>query len=392
MNRLTQIIVPLFVGAMGLHCSETPQGVFGASEDAVVAVGADSVFYIPPSDNTTSIQDTTGDADESSDASDADGVNEDSVIGDTVMEEDGLDSTNSDTEVSDGGSDSTTELDGTGDSTDAEDTTDVASPLPCIPGDYCDDENPCTFTDICNEDSVCVGEAKDCDDGNPCTFDSCDPENGSCLTEEAPGSCGVSGVCEAGICVEYCDDGTQAPCPVVFGGDVILSTAEDITLYEEYTVITGHLTLASPELLVALPNLETVSGSIFVSGISMSHGFTFPALKTVGSDFKIQFNEVLTSFDVPSLETVHGSLMVQSIPFLVNLEFPSLVSIGDELLLKNNVNVKSLDLPLLEGPLPSMVITGNESLPQCLVYALKNQVEPDSVDIATGNCIPCNCD
>lgn len=37
----------------------------------------------------------------------------------------------------------------------------------------CDDGDPCTESDICQDGGECAGVAKDCDDGDPCTEDSC---------------------------------------------------------------------------------------------------------------------------------------------------------------------------------------------------------------------------
>ena len=44
---------------------------------------------------------------------------------------------------------------------------------------FCDDGDPCTENDICQNGS-CVGTPKDCDDGDPCTDDFCNSSTGEC--------------------------------------------------------------------------------------------------------------------------------------------------------------------------------------------------------------------
>ena len=56
-------------------------------------------------------------------------------------------------------------------------------------GALCDDENPCTLADACQEGYCIPGEAKDCDDGVLCTKDACDSDTGQCVSELAPGNC-----------------------------------------------------------------------------------------------------------------------------------------------------------------------------------------------------------
>ena len=80
----------------------------------------------------------------------------------------------------------------------------------------CDDLNPCTTTDQC-QDGTCVGSAPpDCDDENPCTTDLCDAAEG-CVNINNSDACDNSNactdndVCSGGTCQDgsavVCDDG-----------------------------------------------------------------------------------------------------------------------------------------------------------------------------------------
>ena len=79
----------------------------------------------------------------------------------------------------------------------------------------CDDGNPCTITDIC-QDGACVDAgALDCDDSNICTDDTCDPAAGCMNTNNTAicddeNTCTISDICQNGACVGSgaldCDD------------------------------------------------------------------------------------------------------------------------------------------------------------------------------------------
>jgi len=66
---------------------------------------------------------------------------------------------------------------------------------PCIPGQACDDNDPCTIDDECDEREECAGVVvPECDDGIDCTFDECTTET-ECTHETKPGWCFVDGKC-----------------------------------------------------------------------------------------------------------------------------------------------------------------------------------------------------
>ncbi len=60
-------------------------------------------------------------------------------------------------------------------------------------GAGCDDGNPCTHGDVCN-DNTCAGTAYGCDDGNACTIDACKGD-GTCSHVQAAETCIIDGEC-----------------------------------------------------------------------------------------------------------------------------------------------------------------------------------------------------
>jgi cysteine-rich repeat protein len=87
-------------------------------------------------------------------------------------------------------------------------------------GKPCDDDDPCTLGDSCQDGTCLAGPAVNCNDGNPCTDDACSPGQGC---THLPGSgpcndgdvCTLGDLCQAGACVGgngtlSCDDNN--PC------------------------------------------------------------------------------------------------------------------------------------------------------------------------------------
>lgn len=109
----------------------------------------------------------------------------------------------------------------------------------CEPPYACDDGNPCTENDLCENPEVpncgpttCCGTPKVCDDGNPCTYDgceggeciftpkvcndgllctidSCNPGNGQCVFQ--PKTCDDQEVCTADSCNPQTGECTNTP-------------------------------------------------------------------------------------------------------------------------------------------------------------------------------------
>ena len=57
-----------------------------------------------------------------------------------------------------------------------------------LDGEPCDDDTPCTESDVCSK-GACVGIPKVCGDGDPCTEDWCIPGTGDCEHEPYPDGC-----------------------------------------------------------------------------------------------------------------------------------------------------------------------------------------------------------
>jgi fibro-slime domain-containing protein len=87
----------------------------------------------------------------------------------------------------------------------------------------CNDGNPCTVNDTCHYDvnglSVCDGTPKNCDDENQCTNDTCDINNGQCLHTllssipcDDGNPCTLNDICNNGQCIgrlRDCNDNNE---------------------------------------------------------------------------------------------------------------------------------------------------------------------------------------
>jgi len=80
------------------------------------------------------------------------------------------------------------------DTTSPDSTIDTADTSSCPSGMGCNDNDPCTVNDHC-QDGVCVGGGPTCSDGLPCTTDVC--QGGVCSFPIQAGSCSIGGVCYA---------------------------------------------------------------------------------------------------------------------------------------------------------------------------------------------------
>lgn len=198
-----------------------------ASEVAIDASGETSEEIVEPdvktdaSDATGDTGDTPGDADDDGDAGDAANDTDDGDVADATET-----TTDADEEVGD----ISIETDG---STDVADSS--VDGVSCVPGNPCDDIDPCTLGDYCNASSVCVGTVIACNDGNPCTLDECDEATGECLTDAQPGipcddgeACTDDDACTAAAtCLgidKLCDDGKLCTEDSCSGGQCVFNT------------------------------------------------------------------------------------------------------------------------------------------------------------------------
>jgi len=81
-----------------------------------------------------------------------------------------------------------------------------------IPGRGCNDGDPCTQNDVCDNGGNCAGAPRDCNDNNVCTRDSC--VGGECVNDRIPGCCLQDEECPRGqICVNnQCEDDPTPAC------------------------------------------------------------------------------------------------------------------------------------------------------------------------------------
>ena len=83
----------------------------------------------------------------------------------------------------------------------------ACEPDPNQVGNRCNDGNACTEDDRCTPAGMCVGTLVDCDDDNPCTIDTCDPATGCVRTNVTDGTpcddgnpCTIGDTCQNGTC------------------------------------------------------------------------------------------------------------------------------------------------------------------------------------------------
>lgn len=104
-------------------------------------------------------------------------------------------------------------------------------------GTDCDDGDNCTTGDICF-DGDCTGAEVYCDDGFTCTADFCDADTGECETEPLTGPacddgdpCTTPDTCENGTCTGTtvtCDDGVDCTSDSCVDGDCEHETHDDL--------------------------------------------------------------------------------------------------------------------------------------------------------------------
>ena len=114
----------------------------------------------------------------------------------------------------------------------------------------CDDGDPCTKTDKCDDKGTCAGTAYTCDDSRTCTVDTCDGKGGcaftldgvSCLItiNNAP-TCYAKGAAQTGNACETCNPKTSAAWTVSTGTAIQTWNFDDGTL-QGFTVLPNPAT------------------------------------------------------------------------------------------------------------------------------------------------------
>lgn len=82
---------------------------------------------------------------------------------------------------------------------------------------------------------------------------------------------------------------------------------------------------------------------------------------------------------------------MENLTTLLSFSMPLLESLGGGLFVLKNTKLESIEMSSMAGPIPKMVVSENPKLPQCAVYALKDQLLPEVQDITSGNCDSCSC-
>ena len=83
-----------------------------------------------------------------------------------------------------------------------------------ITGGPCDDNNPCTQQDTC-QNGTCGGTLNACNDNNPCTLNNCNLNNGNCQNPAGPdgGVCTDNNPCtNPDACKSSACTGGAVPC------------------------------------------------------------------------------------------------------------------------------------------------------------------------------------
>lgn len=83
--------------------------------------------------------------------------------------------------------------------------------VPKTNGVACDDGNPCTVGDTCQNGVCQPGGPKDCNDNDVCTTDTCDPTTGQCVHTAITGCCRNDSECnDSNVCTnDTCDQTTH---------------------------------------------------------------------------------------------------------------------------------------------------------------------------------------
>jgi hypothetical protein len=205
----------------------------------------------------------------------------------------------------------------------------------------------------------CVSQAGDdvCE-ADPCDGVVCDdPPNDECtdsvhlLVYEDTGSCD-GGLCSyiaaENLCPHGCDtkpgDDDCVPAGDCYIGDFVVEDLSDVTVLDTYTCVVGNLTFTTV-VLVSLPNLISVSGSLTIesSAFSSPQHMSLPALMYVGEDMTIGSTNSLETLDVSSLAMVGGQLYVHENVILTDLSaFSNLSTLGGSLNIFDNDALTSI--------------------------------------------------
>ncbi|NMO14463.1 hypothetical protein HPC49_06395 [Pyxidicoccus fallax] len=160
------------------------------------------------------------------------------------------------------------------------------------------------------------------------------------------------------------------------GGVSLVSPRKSVILQDndalEYESILGA---------AAFQRVETLSGSLVVSGNDELAELPFPVLTHVNGPVQVANNGVLRNLSLPDLRSIGGSLHVTHNDALWSLEgLERLQEVGG-LTLEENASLAQLGLSALQRVNQALTVTHNPKLPTCLATRLASAVYTGTPDL-----------
>ncbi len=172
------------------------------------------------------------------------------------------------------------------------------------------------------------------DTGTPCTSD---------------GECNDRNICNG---IESCQGGT---CRLGTSINCAIGAA----------VLQGDVEIDNGLALKALLGVETITGSLTISGSTLTSLLGLESLKSIGGSLIIYDNNQLARLSgsaLSNLQTVGGDIIIQKNDTLVNVDLPSLVSANSIRILNNQELAVLSGFERLEGVQHLLQISGNFNL------------------------------
>jgi hypothetical protein len=209
---------------------------------------------------------------------------------------------------------------------------------------------------------------------------------------------------EAGDGFETVVDAPDEPAAdVVWSGDFVVRTAQDLAALRSYSVVGNRLTISATDLteIDDLGELREVGALYITDNAALASVDGLSGLETVWGDLLIEDNPVLENVDgLGSLREVHGDLTVHSNPSLPDVDGMSglesigaglfvdenpgletleglvaLTEINTTLFVRSNAGLSRLGMASLARVGQTLVIRNNSALPRCEVESLVAQLE-----------------
>jgi hypothetical protein len=112
---------------------------------------------------------------------------------------------------------------------------------------------------------------------------------------------------------------------MAFQGSFTIQNQLDVDTISPYCEITGNLTMLTGLPSITLPNLQTVDGTLAITGASIT-SVDLPALQTVGAALTVDA-PTLPSLTLPDLQTVDGAFSITGAS-VASADLPALQSVG----------------------------------------------------------------